>query len=188
MKIGSSQIGGNYPTYFIADIAANHDGDLDRAKKLINLAAGCGANAAKFQHFEAETIVSDYGFKDLGSQQSHQSNWKKSVFEVYKDASIGSSWTPILKEECDKAGIDFFTSPYSFELSVDHVDKYVPAYKIGSGDITWHGIIEYIKKNKPLILASRASTLEEVQNAVSKALKINDDIALQCNTLHSKRK
>lgn len=183
MKIGKHQIGDEFPTYFIADIAANHDGDLDRAKKLIHLAAENGANAAKFQHFEAETIVSDYGFKDLGTKQSHQSKWEKSVFEVYKDASLDLSWTPILKAECDKAGIDFFTSPYSYEL-VDHVDEYVPAYKIGSGDITWHGIIEYIaKKNKPLILASGASTLEEVESAISKARILNRDIALlQCNT------
>ncbi len=147
MKIGKHEIGDEFPTYFIADIAANHDGDLDRAKKLIRLAAENGANAAKFQHFEAETIVSDFGFKDLGAQQSHQAKWKKSVFDVYKDASLDLSWTPILKDECDKAGIDFFTSPYSYDL-VDHVDEYVPAYKIGSGDITWHGIIEYIAKKK----------------------------------------
>ena len=62
IKIGKNIIGINYKTYFIADIAANHDGDIRRAKKLIKLAAKNGANAAKFQHFKAETIVSDYGF------------------------------------------------------------------------------------------------------------------------------
>ena len=55
--------------YFIADIAANHDGSLHRAKKLIRLCAKAGANAAKFQHFKAETIVSDYGFKKIGKNQ-----------------------------------------------------------------------------------------------------------------------
>ena len=73
------QKGMKAPTYFIADIAANHDGDLERAKDLIFLAAEVGADAAKFQHFTAETIVSDYGFKNLGSQQSHQSKWKKNI-------------------------------------------------------------------------------------------------------------
>ena len=61
--------------YFIADIAASHD--LDRALELINLKQA-GADAAKFQHFEAETIVSDKGFKDLGNQASHQASWKDS--------------------------------------------------------------------------------------------------------------
>ena len=88
LQIGKHKIGPGYKTYFIADIAANHDGDLSRAKDLIYLAADAGANAAKFQHFQAETIVSDKGFKDMGAKQSHQSKWKKSVSEVYKDASV----------------------------------------------------------------------------------------------------
>jgi sialic acid synthase SpsE len=183
LNISGRKIGLGEPVYFVADIAANHDGDLNRAIELINLAAEAGADAAKFQHFKAETIVSDEGFNSLGGQLSHQSKWQKSVFEVYRDASVDLGWTPHLKEACDKAGIAFFTSPYATEL-VDAVDPYVPAYKIGSGDITWLDIIEYIaKKNKPYFLATGASTIEEVQDAVKVALKINPKIALlQCNT------
>ena len=107
-KIGTRWIGEKHPTYFIADIAANHYGDLDRAKLLIKLAKEAGADAAKFQNFTAPKIVSDYGFKSLGGQQSHQSQWKKSVFEVYQDASVPFDWTPILKEECDKVDRLFF--------------------------------------------------------------------------------
>ena len=77
IQIESKTIGFNHPTYFIADVAANHDGDLERAKDLIYLCAEAGADAAKFQHFTANTIVSDYGFKSLGGQQSHQENGKK---------------------------------------------------------------------------------------------------------------
>ena len=183
LKIGSRIINNSSQTYFIADIAANHDGDLERAKDLIYLSAEAGADAAKFQHFKAETIVSDKGFKALGKQESHQSSWKKSVFEVYEDASLNMDWTPILKETCDKAGISFFTSPYDLDI-VDQVDKYLPAYKIGSGDITWIEIIEHIaKKNKPLIIASGASSLADVKRAVEKVLSINSQLALlQCNT------
>ena len=173
----------NHPTYFIADIAANHDGDIERAKDLIYLAAEAGADAAKFQHFKAETIVSDYGFKNLGGQQSHQAKWKKSVFEVYQDASVSLDWTPTLKETCEKAGITFFTSPYAVDL-VDHIDPFVPAYKIGSGDITWIEMVEYIAgKQKPYILASGASTMDDVQRAVDAAAAINPKFCLmQCNT------
>lgn len=183
LSIDGRQIGGDEKTYFIADIAANHDGDLQRAIALINLAAQAGADAAKFQHFEADTIVSDQGFKALGGQQSHQSKWKKSVFEVYQDASVDLGWTPYLKEACDKAGIAFFTSPYALEL-VDAVDPYVPAYKIGSGDITWLEIIRHIAgKNKPYILATGASSADDVQRAVKAALQVNPQLALlQCNT------
>ena len=77
---------------------------------------------------------------------------EKSVFEVYKDASLNLNWTKILRKECDKVGIDFFTSPYSLEL-VDHVNNYVQACKIGSGDITWLEIIKHIAKKKTSYLS-----------------------------------
>jgi sialic acid synthase SpsE len=183
LTINNIEIGGKNPAYFIADIAANHDGDLQRAISLIHAAAEAGADAAKFQHFRAETIVSDFGFKSLGLQKSHQANWKKSVFDIYKDASVNLDWTPYLKEACDKSGIAFFTSPYEINL-VDEIDKFVPAYKIGSGDITWHELISHIaSKNKPYILASGASKLEDVKTAIDVGLSINPNLALlQCNT------
>ena len=100
IQIENKKIGLNYPVYFIADIAANHDGDIERAKSLIHLCAEAGADAAKFQHFSAHSIVSNLGFETLGMPQSHQSKWKKSVFNVYQDASIDENWTSILKETC----------------------------------------------------------------------------------------
>lgn len=183
LQIEGKAIGTDHPSYFIADIAANHDGDLQRAIDLIYLAKEAGADAAKFQHFKAHSIVSDFGFKNLGGQHSHQAMWNKSVFEVYQDASVDLGWTPALKEACDKAGITFFTSPYAFDL-VDHVDPYVPAYKIGSGDITWFEMIEYIAaKGKPVILASGASNMDDVHRAVEVATSITSKFALmQCNT------
>ena len=183
LEIQGKMIGCNNPTYFIADIAANHDGDLGRAKDLIFLAAEAGADAAKFQHFKASTIVSDHGFRALAGLESHQAKWKKSVFDVYQEASVSLDWTQTLKETCDRAGIAFFTSPYDLDL-VDHVDHFVPAYKIGSGDITWHEIIAHIAhKQKPYILATGASTMDDVQKAVSVGLAINPQLALmQCNT------
>ncbi len=183
LEIAGQRIGEDHPTYFIADIAANHDGDIERAKDLIWLAKEAGADAAKFQHFKAETIVSDHGFRAMGSQQAHQSKWKKSVFEVYQSASVDLGWTPVLKETCEKAGITFFTSPYAPDL-VDAVDPFVPAYKIGSGDITWLEMVRHIAgKGKPYILATGASTMDEVNRAVQAALQVNNCLALlQCNT------
>ena len=183
IRIGNHLIGNDQPTYFIADIAANHDGSLERAKLLIKLAKEAGADAAKFQNFQAAKIVSDYGFRSMGGQVSHQAKWKKSVFEVYNDASVPFDWTPVLKEECDRVGIDYFSSPYDFE-SIDHLDPYVPAYKIGSGDINWPEALEYIaRKNKPVLLATGASDMGDVQRAVHTLLAINPQLVLmQCNT------
>lgn len=182
-RVGSKMIGENHPTYFIADIAANHDGDLERAKSLIRLAKDAGADAAKFQNFQARKIVSDYGFTHMNAQVSHQAKWKKSVVEVYEDATVPFDWTPILKETCDKVGIDYFSSPYDFE-AIDMLVEYVPAYKIGSGDITWLEACEFIaKKNKPVLLATGASSIGEVQAAVHAILNINPHLVLmQCNT------
>ena len=183
IKIGDRFVGDGHPTYFIADISANHDGSLERAKYLIRLAKQAGADAAKFQNFRAAKIVSDYGFKTMGSQQSHQSKWKQSVFEVYRGASIPFEWTPELKGVCDEVGIDYFSTPYDFEAS-DMLDPYVPAYKIGSGDITWPEALEYIaRKNKPVLLATGASDIGDVQRAVHAILALNPNLVLmQCNT------
>jgi N-acetylneuraminate synthase len=183
IKIGSHLVGAEHPTYFIADIAANHDGSLERACALIRLAKEAGADAAKFQNFRAPKIVSDYGFRSLGGQQSHQSRWKKSVFEVYQGASLPFEWTETLKAECDAVGIDYFSSPYDFE-AVDHLDPYVPAHKIGSGDVDWLEELEYIAhKGKPVLLATGAAHIGEVQRAVHTILAINPQLVLmQCNT------
>ncbi|MBT4290527.1 MAG: N-acetylneuraminate synthase, partial [Deltaproteobacteria bacterium] len=93
VRIGDKIIGHGEPLYFIADIAANHDGDLNRAFKLIELAKSAGATAAKFQNFQASKIVSRYGFESLRGRGSHQSSWGKPVFDIYEDASLPFEWT-----------------------------------------------------------------------------------------------
>jgi sialic acid synthase SpsE len=183
IKLSKKTLGFDYPTYFVADISANHDGDLNRAKVLIQLCAESGANAAKFQNFRAARIVSDHGFQNLGQQLSHQSKWKKSVFQVYQDASLPWEWTPILKEECERCGIDYFSAPYDLE-AVDMLAPYVEMFKIGSGDITWPEMLQKIaSQNKPILLATGASNIDEVRRAVEAILNINPQLVLmQCNT------
>lgn len=183
IQIGKRKIGLNHPTYFIADIAANHDGSLERAKMLIRLAKEAGADAAKFQNFRAPKIVSDYGFRAMGGQVSHQASWKKSVFQVYQEASIPFEWTEALKETCDAVGIDYFSAPYDFD-AIDMLDPYVPMYKAGSGEIDWIEALERMaRKGKPMFVATGASTIGEVQRAVHAILKINPQLVLmQCNT------
>lgn len=182
-KIAERLVGADRPTYFIADIAASHDGDLGRAISLIHLAAEAGADAAKFQNFTAPEIVSDRGFAELGGKLGHQSAWSKPVTQVYADASIPWDWTPQLKAACDEAGIHYFSSPYDFG-AVDMLDPYVPAYKIGSGDITWLEAIEYAAaKGKPMLVATGASSTEDVIAAVDAVHRhTNELVLMQCNT------
>jgi sialic acid synthase SpsE len=183
IQINGRVLGIDYPVYFVADIGANHDGSLERAYKLIELAKESGADAAKFQNFQAGKIVSDAGFKNLASQLSHQAGWKKTIYNVYEDASVSLDWTEKLKKKCDDIGIEYFTSPYDYD-SVDHVDPYVDLFKVGSGDITWLEMIEYIaKKGKPILLATGAASMSDVQRAMEVATKVTKDVVLmQCNT------
>jgi N-acetylneuraminate synthase len=182
-KIGERRVGDRHPVYFIADISANHDGQLERAKRLIRLARAAGADAAKFQHFRAPKIVSRHGFEALGGQLSHQAKWKKSVYEVYQDASLPWDWTRELKACCDEVGIDFFSAPYDLE-AVDMLRAHVPVWKIGSGDITWVEMLEKVAtQGQPVILATGASDLDDVRRAVAVLLARNPSVALlQCNT------
>ena len=171
------------PVYFIADVASNHDRKLEQAKELIWRAKEAGADAVKFQHFLADKIVSDYGFSHLGGQMSHQASWGKSVYEVYKECECNRSWTEVLAETAREAGIDFMTTPYDAE-AVRQMSGYIPAYKIGSGDITWTDFIELIaQQGKPVLLATGASCMEDVERAVEAVLKHNKNLVLmQCNT------
>lgn len=183
-RVGDRMVGDTHPTYFIADIAANHDGMLERAVELIHLAARAGADAAKFQHFRAPHIVSDYGFRALGGQKSHQSRWNKSVYEVYESASLPWEWNETLKQACEQAGIHFFSAPYDMEAiaSLDRLG--VPAFKMGSGDITWPEIIEKMAATgKPLFAATGAADLGDVQRMMAIVRKSGVPVCLmQCNT------
>jgi len=183
IRIAGRRLALDEPTYFIADIAANHDGDLGRAKALIWAAKEAGADCAKFQHFKAERIVSDRGFKALGAQLGHQAKWDKPVFDVYRAYELDRAWNEELAATAREAGIHFMTTPYD-EEAVASVDALVPAWKIGSGDITW---TEFIRKvagtGKPLLLATGASSLADVDRAVRTALAVNRQLVLmQCNT------
>ena len=180
-KIKNQLIGYEYPTYFIAEIGSNYDQDLERAKYLIKLAKDSGADAAKFQHYRAESLVNELGFDQLG-KLSHQAKWKKSVFETYDKASLELEWTSTLKEECDKVGIHFITSPYSFNLLKACVE-YIPCIKIGSEDISNTPLLEKLNQfNLPILIGTGAATIEDVSR-VYKLLEKNVPICImQCNT------
>src|SRR3989344_7462950 len=90
IKINNKIIGNGYPTYIIAEVGSNFDGDLERAKNLAKLAKEVGADAYKIQNFLAPKIVSEKGFQGL--KVSFQSKWDKSVIEIYKKAEFPREW------------------------------------------------------------------------------------------------
>lgn len=173
----------NSETYFIADIAANHDGDLQRAKELIFLAKEAGADCAKFQHFKANNIVSRKGFTSLDKIKTHQSSWAKPVDEVYDYYHTRSEWDEEIIKTCDDAGIEFMTTPYDID-AVKRYSKYCRGLKIGSGDITYHQLIhEACKTSLPIFIASGASDIYETLDAVNIIRGYGNSFCLfQCNT------
>ena len=183
ITIDNKKIGSQHPVYFIADIAANHDGDLERAKVLCKLAKDSGADAVKFQHHNCKKYVSDYGFKKLGAKFSHQSSWKKTIYETYKSAEVPTSWTSELKKYCNEIGITMFSTPYDLDM-VKHLDSFVDCYKIGSGDLAFNLMIEEVAKTKkPVMIATGASSLDEVEKAVNILRSYNTKtVLMQCNT------
>jgi sialic acid synthase SpsE len=188
LLIQRTRVGPERPVYFIADIASNHAGELSKAKELVHACAESGVNAVKMQNYTAEGLVSDYGFKHLSGVRTHQDNWGKSVFDSYRECAIPLSWTAPLKELCDELGLDYFTSPYGLDL-VEAVAPYIGAFKVGSGDLTWHEeIVAMARHGKPVLIATGASTWAEVEGAMQAALAVTDQVLLmQCNTNYTAR-
>lgn len=183
LRIEERTVGPSVPVYFIADIASNHCGSLEKAKELVHACAESGVDAVKMQNFEASTIVSEFGFQTLSDVRTHQSEWRDSVFDSYDAASIPLEWTTELQDLCQSLGLHYLTSPYSIEL-VRAVKPYVCAFKLGSGDITWHReLAEMCAQGKPVLLATGATTMDEVEMAMAVALAGTSDVVLmQCNT------
>ena len=184
IQIGNKWIGEKHPTYFIAEIGANFDGSLDKAKALIDAAKKAGADCAKFQTFSTPKIVSEGGFSRMQLKGVHGS-WGKSVSDVFKEVEFPIEWHKEIADYCKKVGIDFSTSPY-FKEAVDLcVELDVPFIKIGSGDITWLEMLDYIaRKGKPVMLATGDATMSEIDEAVRviEAAGNKNLVLMQCIT------
>jgi len=184
ISFNGRKVGANHPAYLIAEIGANFDRSLSKAKELCHAAKEAGADCAKFQSFISEKIVSANGFSKMRLKGVHGS-WGRPVNEVFKDAEFPREWHWDVKEYCDKIGIHFSTSPYDFEAVDLCINLDLPFIKIGSGEITWHEMIHYISKlNKPIILATGDATLAEVDEAIRVIESTGNKnlILLQCIT------
>ena len=177
-------VGNGHPAYFVAEIGANFDNSLDKAKKLCDAAKEAGADCAKFQSFISEKIVAPKGFQKMQLKGVHGS-WGRPVNEVFKDAEFPRDWHHIVKGHCDNIGIHFSTSPYDFEAVDLCMELDLPFIKIGSGEITWLEMIEKIaSKQKPIVLATGDATLSEIDEAIKtiESTGNNNLILLQCIT------
>ncbi len=182
LKISNRLIGEGQPVFIIAEAGVNHNGDLKLAKKLVDNAKKVCANAIKFQTFKAENVVIKN--VDMASYQIKNIVQKKSQQVMLKDLELSFKDFIDLKDYCDQKKIIFLSTPHSFD-AIDFLEDLVPAYKIGSGDITNIPTLRYIaRKNKPIILGTGMSTLKEVEYAVEAIISEGNEkiIALHCTT------
>ena len=143
-----------------------------------------GAQVAKIQSFQANKIVSGAGFASMQLKGVH-GGWGRPVYEVFKEAEFPRAWHRAFFDYCREIGITPSSSPYDYEAVDLMAGLNTSFYKIGSGDITWLTMLEYIaRKGKPIVLATGASTLAEVDEAVSaiEATGNRQLILLQCIT------
>ncbi len=182
-KIGNIWVGIDQPAYIIAEIGSNFNGSLEKARELVDLAIGAGANAVKFQSFIAGKIICREAFENLS--MSFQAKWKKPVWKVYQDAEFPREWHEELMDYCKKKGTTFFSSPYDKE-AVDLLDELgCECFKLGSGEISNPEFLDYVaSKGKPIMLACGATNLSEIEEAVNIIRKrgIQDLALLQCIT------
>jgi len=147
--------------FITAEAGSNHNGNLNTAVELVYKAKEAGADAIKFQSFSLHGLFSPpYYEKALGIKNS---TWQKKI----EEAQFRPGWHKVIAEKAEKAGICYFSTPFSPE-AVDILDQYVPFYKIASGDITFTPLLEKVaSKGKGVFISTGAARLEEIDTAVS---------------------
>lgn len=178
MKIKQREIGGNEPAYIIAEMSANHAGSLARAKEIIRAAKDAGADCIKIQTYTPDTMTIDCSNKYFNISAG---TWDgENLYHLYEKAYTPWEWQKELKEEAEKNGIDFFSTPFD-KTSVDFLEEIgCEFYKIASFELIDIPLIEYVaSKGKPIIMSTGMSTLGEIDEAVSAVRrKGNDQLAL----------
>lgn len=165
VKIGNFIIGYGQPVFVIAEIGINHNGDMDRAVKLIKSAKISGANAVKFQSFRADSFCDMYLEETKAVEDL--TGGTKSSYDMYKSLELDEQAHRLLINTAREENIMLFSSVFD-EQTADFLDSLgVPAYKIASSDITHLPLIRHVaKKGKPLIISSGMSTLKEIETAL----------------------
>jgi N-acetylneuraminate synthase len=163
MKLGKRVVTKNSRPYIIAEIGVNHGGSFDQAIKLIDLAKLGGADAAKFQSYKANTLATE----NSPAYWNTQKEPAKSQYDLFKKYdNFNSKQYEGLASYCNKVGIDFLSTPFDDD-SIEFLDPIMPFYKIASADITNLPFLRKVaKKNKPIILSTGASSIEEINLAI----------------------
>ena len=168
MKINNIEINKNNPPYIIAEMSANHNGDINNAYKIIDMAKASGANAVKLQTYTPDTLTIDSDFPDF---QLTEGLWAgKSLYQLYDSAFTPWEWHQSLFDYAKKIGITIFSSPFD-NTAVDLLeDLNTPAYKIASFEAVDLPLIKYVAQTgKPMIISTGMANAEEIKEAIEAA-------------------
>lgn len=178
IRVGDHLVGPGNPSFLIAEAGVNHNGSLDRALELVDVAFASGANAVKFQSFIPELVVGPSA--DMAEYQKTNTGRADSMLDMVRELALGIREHRVIAEHCRRRGIMFLSTPFD-EASADLLAELgVPAFKISSGDLTHHSLLKHVaRKGRPLLVSTGMSTLAEVHQAV-RAIRIagGPDVAL----------
>lgn len=182
IKIGNENVGSQNPSYIIAEIGINHNGKIEIAKKLIDIAADAGANAVKFQ----KRSLKDLYREDVLKNPNIESQGLEILIDVLQEVELKDEDYKQLIQYCKEKCITFLCTPWDIP-SVDFLEQFdLPAYKIASADLTnFPLLLHIIKTGKPLIVSTGMSNMEEIEKTVL-FLKENNAqfILLHCNSTY----
>jgi len=162
ITIGSTLVGDKHPCYIIAEIGINHNGDIDLAKKLIDVAHTAGCNAVKFQKRTVDVV---YTAEEL--DKPRENLFGPSNGDLKRGLEFDLAAYQEIDRYCKELGIHWFASCWD-EASVDFIDQFdVPCYKIASASLTDDNLLTHTRdKGRPIILSTGMSTLDEIDHAV----------------------
>lgn len=171
----------NNEVYVIAEMSANHGGSLDNALEIVRQAAKAGADCLKIQTYTADSITIDCDTEDFMIHGGLWDGYK--LYDLYTDAGTPYEWQGRIKEECDKCGIDFLSTPFDND-AVDFLESIgCEAYKIASFELVDIPLIEYAaSKGKPMIISCGMSNIEEIRDAVDACQRVGNEqiVLLKC--------
>lgn len=185
IKIKDRIIGEGYPTYIIAEMSANHAGNIENAKEIIHVAKECGADCIKIQTYTPDTMTIDC---DNEYFKIKNGIWRgENLYSLYGKAYTPWEWQAELKEEADKIGLDFFSTPFD-KTAVDFLESIeIEFYKIASFELVDIPLIEYVaSKGKPIIISTGMGSFEEIKDAVNAVRRQeNEAVALlKCSSAY----
>jgi pseudaminic acid synthase len=168
VKIGGVSIGTGFPPYVVAELSANHNGSIERAKKIMTTAKSCGANAVKLQTYTADTITLNSDRDDFKVTGGLWDGY--TLYDLYKWAETPYEWHKELFEYARAIDLTCFSTPID-ESAVDLLESLnSPAYKIASFEIIDVPLIKYAASTKkPMIISTGMANLEEIEEAVQAA-------------------